>query len=147
MFDIKQHTIEDWRDLGFFYDFDKENNRWLLVGSRNGLLHLSEYLKDYVSNPKNNKPGEHKHFLPYSFLTIVTSDVPEITDYGVFGAVTDLENLANLIETKLKISQVGDLIEIGGEYSTDSRVSLLLQVKEDDFDPSSADKFSWLNKK
>lgn len=147
MIDVKKETIEDWRELGFFYEYDKEKNLWLLVGSRNGLLNLSKLLKNYASKMNNNQLGEHEHLFPYSYLTIVTSEKPQITDYGIFGSLSDLLNLADIISEKLKDSNVGDLIQVGDEYSKDTETQLFLQVKEEDFDPSSEDKFLWLEKK
>ncbi|MDQ3636056.1 MAG: hypothetical protein M3405_16365 [Acidobacteriota bacterium] len=147
MIDVKKETIEDWRELGFFYDYDKEKNLWLLVGSRNGLLNLSKLLKNYASKMNNNQLGEHEHLFPYSYLTIVTSEKPQITDYGIFGSLSDLLDLADIISEKLKDSNVGDLIQVGDEYSKDTETQLFLQVKEEDFDPSSEDKFLWLEKK
>ena len=53
---------------GFFYDFDKNEGRWLLVGSQKGLLRLSEYLKEYISNPKNNELGRTRAFYSVSLF-------------------------------------------------------------------------------
>lgn len=119
----------------------------MLVSSRNGLLNLSKLLKNYASKMNNNQLGEHEHLFPYSYLTIVTSEKPQITDYGIFGSLSDLLDLADIISEKLKDSNVGDLIQVGDEYSKDTETQLFLQVKEEDFDPSSEDKFLWLEKK
>ncbi len=147
MINIKQETKEEWRELGFFYDYDKEKQRWLCIGSREGLLNLSNLLNEYASEPLNEKLGEHEHFPPYMYLTVVTWNEPQITDYGVFGSFSDLKRLANIIGEKLKGSNAGDTFQIDTEYSKDNKAKLLLQVKEDDFDPASADNFIWLNKK
>jgi hypothetical protein len=31
------HTIDEWRELGFFYDLDEESKRWNIIGSATGL--------------------------------------------------------------------------------------------------------------
>ena len=147
MIDIKQVTEEEWRELGFFYEFNKEKQEWLLIGSHNGLLNLGNLLDKYVSDPRNEDLGEHEHFSPYMYLTIVTSNEAKITDYGIFGSLMDLERLADIIKDKLKSSSVGNVFQLDSEYSKINEARLVFEVKEENFDPASADDFLWLNKK
>ncbi|MDQ3710914.1 MAG: hypothetical protein M3388_01640 [Acidobacteriota bacterium] len=147
MINIKQETKEEWRELGFFYDYNKANQEWLLIGSRNGLLNFSNLLDEYISKPRNEKLGEHEHFFPYMYLTVVTSNETKITDYGIFGSLVDLERLANIIKEKLIDSTVGNVFQIDSEYSKSNEAKLVFEIREKNFDPASADNFLWLNKK
>jgi hypothetical protein len=138
--DIDQMLKEDWRELGFFYDHDKDLRSWQLTGSRSGLLNFCTRLKNYVAKPGNEKLGEHEHFEPYWYLTIITSDKNQITDYGIFGTLQDLNRLADIVYEKLQTCNEGDTFAIDDEYADTNEAKLEFIVKEEGFDPASADK-------
>lgn len=146
MFDVVEHTKEDWRDLGFYYEFEKVEKRWLLIGSRAGLSKLVELIRTFVNKSQACSVGEHEHLGPYSYFTLVLADAPAITDYGVFGPLDDLLELAKVLENRIGASRPGQTIVIDAEYSSGNEAMLELFVKEDGFDPSSADGFEWAKK-
>jgi hypothetical protein len=134
-----QHTREEWRELGFFYDYNKELSRWLLVGSLSGLLKFRDLLNEYVAEPVNEKLGEHEHYGPYMYLTVVTHEKPLISDYGIIGTLSDLKRLANLVDEQLQASGVGESFSIDAEYCEGNEARLEFVLKEEGFDPASAD--------
>lgn len=146
MFDIIAETKEEWRDLGFYYDFDKENTTWHLVGSLDGLSSFSRILREYADDERNNNIGEHEHLGPYMYLTIVTSESPKITDYGIFGSLSDLKRHSDLTSEKIKNSKPDIVLQIDTEYSDENEAILLFEIKNDGFDPSVADDFAWAKK-
>ncbi len=123
----------------------KRKNGFWLVRVMDYLISVIYY--EYISDSRNEKFGEHQHFSPYMYLTVVTSNEAKITDYGIFGSLIDLERLANIIRDKLKDSDVGNVFQIDSEYSKSNEAKLVFEIKEENFDPASADNFLWLNKK
>jgi hypothetical protein len=59
--ELNNFTREDWRELGFYYDFDKSAARWQLIGSRDGLLKFRDILFDYAADPRHAGLSEHDH--------------------------------------------------------------------------------------
>jgi hypothetical protein len=59
--------------------------------------------------------------------------------HAIRGPLTDLAQLALLIEAKLNGTRPGSTIRIREEFAKDSSYALILDVREDDFDPASAD--------
>lgn len=146
MFDVIEHTREDWRDLGFYYDFDKVERRWRLIGTRSGLSNLAELIRTFANKCRARSVGEHEHLGPYSYFTLVLADAPAITDYGVFGRSDDLLQLATVLDDRVFANGPGQTIVIDAEYSNENEAVLELVIKEDGFDPSSADSFEWAKK-
>jgi hypothetical protein len=146
MFDIVEHTREEWRELGYYYEFDKNIKRWRLVGSRSGLSNLVTQFRDFATRIHQHSLGEHDHLGPYSYFTLVLADAPAITDYGVFGSADDFVRFAHLLEEGLKTALPGRSIVIDNEYSTENEAWLELFIEGDNFDPSEADDFEWANR-
>jgi len=59
---------------------------------------------------------------------------------AIRGSLTELTRLAELVEAKLASAQPGEAIRIHDEYAADSPYTLVLDVRADGFDPSSADR-------
>jgi hypothetical protein len=59
---------------------------------------------------------------------------------AIRGSLTDLSHLAELVEAKLASAQAGEPIPIREEFAANSPYTLLLDVRADGFDPSSADR-------
>jgi hypothetical protein len=53
------------------------------------------------------------------------------------GSLADIARLATVIESKLAAAQPGSTIRIQEEFAEDSPYGLILEVKEDGFDPAS----------
>jgi hypothetical protein len=53
--------------------------------------------------------------------------------------LADLARLAMLIEAKLTTAEPGSAVHIQGEFDADSAYALVLEIREDSFDPATAD--------
>ena len=51
--ELNEQTKDDWRELGFFYDYDKNNSCWRLTGSKQGLLKFYDILSDYAKDERH----------------------------------------------------------------------------------------------
>lgn len=131
--------MEDWRELGFFYDHDKDARCWRLIGSRSGLLRFCAILNEYVANERKASLSEHEHYGPYWYLKIVTWDEPVIAERSIRGTFEDLQRLSELAKHKLENAKPGDVFEIDKEYSPNNEFKLRFEVREDGFDPVEAD--------
>ncbi len=135
----KLATIEEWRELEYYYEYDKVEKCWIIIGSKEGILNFYQTLKQYSKNVRNNKIGEHDHLGPYTYLTIVTWNEALIKDDGIYGSLEDLSNLADIIKIHLDKAAASDMIKIDKEYSPVNQSYLKIFVKDDDFDPASPD--------
>jgi len=133
-------TANEWRALGFFYELDVDLQQWRLIGSRSGLLCFRDLLVDYAATPARATASEHAHYGPRSSLEIVTWPDPGIDANAIFGSLDDLLHLAAIVERKLSGAQPGDRIRIGRDYAPASEYVLVLDLREDGFDPASADR-------
>ncbi len=132
-------TRREWRELGFFYDRDDGNKVWILTGSRAGLLRFRDALLSYVADPRNASDSEHEHYGPYSYLEVMTSPNPGFDHHAIHGRVADLARLSALIVAKLATARPGSTIRIREEFAPDSPYALVLDLREDGFDPAAAD--------
>ena len=134
-------TRREWRQLGFFYDLDDEARAWKLTGSRAGLLRFRDALLSYVADPRNALKSEHEHYGPYSYLEIMTWPEAGFDGHAIRGPLTDLARLATLVEEKLATMSPGSSARIQEEFAADSPYALILDLREDGFDPAVADPF------
>jgi hypothetical protein len=134
-----QSTRREWRELGFFYDRDDQAKMWQLTGSRAGLLRFRDVLRSYAADPRNELKSEHEHYGPYGYLEVMTWPEPGFDDHAIRGSLADIARLATVIENKLAAALPGSTIRIQEEFAEDSAYGLILEVKEDGFDPASAD--------
>lgn|ERR1700690_196172 len=132
-------THREWRELGFYYDRDDAAKTWTLVGSRSGLLRFRDLLLAYAANESNDKESEHRHYGPYMYLEIMTWHEASFDDHAIRGPLPELNRLANLIENKIGAAKAGATITIRSEYSANSPYALVLEVRDDNFDPAEAD--------
>ncbi len=131
---------QEWRKLGFYCEMDSEKKLWTLTGSRAGLLYFPDLLLGYVADPKNATEGEHQHFGPYGTLELRTWPDAGFDSHAIRGSLVALAHLAELVEVKLATAEPGTPILIREEFAADSPYSLMLDVRADGFDPSSADR-------
>jgi hypothetical protein len=136
---MNQVTREEWHELGFFYDFDKENSRWRFVGSRSGLLKFRDILNAYADDVRNERISEHEHYGPYFYLKLMTWEEAEITENAICGTLSDFRKLAAIVENKLIASSAGSTFTIGDEHAEGNQAILEFEVREEGFDPASAD--------
>ena len=132
-------TRREWRELGFFYDRDDRTKVWKLTGSRAGLLRFRDALLSYVAVGRNALKSEHKHYGPYKYLEIMTWPEAGFDKHAVRGSLADLTRLAKLVESKLATALSGSPVLIQEEFAPDSPYALVLDLREDGFDPATAD--------
>ena len=132
-------TRRAWRDLGFFYVRDDARCEWRLTGSRQGLLAFADIAEAYSQNSAFGTPSEHKHIGPHGYLELQTSDEPNIGQHAICGTQRDIARLAALIRTRLRMSAPGTQVVIREEFAPTATYSLALDVRDDKFDPASAD--------
>ena len=130
---------EEWRELGFFCDRDDQKKEWRLIGSRLGLLGFRDVLLDYVEDTSNDYQSEHEHYGPNWCLEIMTWPEAGFDDHAIRGSLMDLKRLADIVETKLVGAKPGQTISIKDEFVTNTLYALVLDVREDGFDPAEAD--------
>jgi hypothetical protein len=58
---------------------------------------------------------------------------------AIYGTLQDLRRLAGMIEAKLEDTRAGSVLRIQEEFARDCEYSLLLDVRDKDFDPASVD--------
>ncbi|NHZ33301.1 hypothetical protein [Massilia rubra] len=141
--EINEMTQREWRELGFFYDRHDESKEWRLIGSKAGLRHFAHAMKKYASHPGNELVSEHQHFGPYGYLAIGTWTTSEITDHWIAGPLGEIQGLALTIISRLDTASSGDCIYLRRAFSPLSPYELVMEVREDSFDPAKADSACW----
>ena len=139
--ELNENIREEWRELGFYYDFSKEKNQWIFVSSKAGLLKFCELLDKYILNPNNWNISAHDHYGPYMYLKVLTWNEAIISEHAIVGTIDDLGRLSNLLKDKLMSVKTFDSFYIDKEYSLRNEAILCFDIKEDEFDPSSLDEF------
>jgi hypothetical protein len=96
-------------------------------------------LVEYARKNSHSPTGEHDHFGPHMYLTVQTAEEADITERAIYGRPEDIATLANLVRASLQQGNVGEDIEIRHEYAPNAEYSVVLEVREERFDPSSLD--------
>ncbi|MCI5142779.1 MAG: hypothetical protein D3909_13850 [Candidatus Electrothrix sp. ATG1] len=135
----KQSIIQDWEELGFFYDVDDKKKEWIFIGSLYGLSKFPQLLADYVADYRNEMLSEHEHYGPYMYLKIVTLENAEIGRRHIGGPLESLANLKRVFEKKLANAKIGDTLVIGPEFCDTPKYSIKILVKKDNFHPAEED--------
>jgi hypothetical protein len=73
------------------------------------------------------------------YLKLMTWPEPGIDESCIRGSQSDFFRLAEMIERVLAGTPLGHSTRIDREYAADTPYSIVLDVRADDFDPSSAD--------
>ena len=132
-------TRRAWRELGFFCGRDAAAKEWRIVGSVKGLRRFAAEIRKYASNPAHDRLSEYTQFGPAMDLEVGTSHQPEITEEWIGGPLVDLLRLATLIEQSAQANVVGKRIALRANFSPIAPYDIILDVREDTFDPASAD--------
>lgn len=140
-FDFDQMIVDEWRQLGFYYDQIEiaGKKHWRFFGNRQGLGEFVNNLNEYIHNSHNAGLSEHTHYGPYSYLKIMTWNKPTITEGYIAGSFDDLMYLKNSIADYLSITSVGQAFSIDNVYGIDNTLGMTFFVMPDDFDPASMD--------
>jgi len=72
-------------------------------------------------------------------LEVGTSNQAEISELWIAGSVMNLMSLAGLIDQNVKPNMVGRCIALRSSFSPMAPYELILDVRDDAFDPASAD--------
>jgi hypothetical protein len=83
--------------------------------------------------------SEHEHYGPYMYLEVMRWPEAAFDEHAIRGSLADLARLARIIESKVVVALPGSSVTIREEFAPDSPYSLVLDVREDGFDPASAD--------
>ena len=135
----KEATRRAWRELGFFCGRDHAAKEWRIIGSVKGLRKFAAEIRSYASNPANDRLSEYTHFGPAMNLELGTSHQTEITEQWIGGPLMELLRLATLIERSAQANVVGKRIALRANFSPMAPYELILDVRDDAFDPASAD--------
>jgi hypothetical protein len=135
----KEGTRRAWRELGFFCGRDRAAKEWRIVGSVKGLRKFAAEIRSYASNPSNDRLSEYTHFGPAMNLELGTSHQTEITEQWIGGPLMDLLRLATFIERSVQDNVVGTCIALRANFSPMSPYELILDVRDEAFDPASVD--------
>jgi hypothetical protein len=134
-----ESTRKAWRELGFYCGKNDAAKEWRIVGSVAGLRKFAAEIRAYASNPANDRLSEYAQFGPAMNLEIGTSHQPEITEQWIGGPVADLLRLATFIERSVQANVVGKSVALRSNFSPMAPYELILDVRDDAFDPASAD--------
>jgi hypothetical protein len=136
---VRAAIQQEWRELGFFYDRDDEAKEWKIIGSCDGLLRFAALLREYVRDPRNEALSEHEHYGPHMYLEVMTWTSAGFDDHSIHGTLLELAHLADLVEDLVKRLGPGQSEKIQESYAPNSPYGLVLEMREADFDPVSAD--------
>ena len=125
-------TGDSWRQFGFYHEPDHERRLWRFVGSRRGLGQLAYELRRCAETETGSEHGIRLG--PYEDLVLYRWNRPGIDDQGIYGPPDALTRLADMVEEGL--GAPGSSAVIGREYASDVEYQLRLEVREDDFDPT-----------
>lgn len=128
-----------WRELGFFCGRNDAAKEWRIVGSVKGLRKFAAEIRMYASNPANDRLSEYTQFGPAMNLEVGTSHQTEITEQWIGGPLVELLRLATLIERSAQDNVVGKRIALRSNFSPMAPYELVLDVRDEAFDPASAD--------
>ena len=98
-------TRQEWRDLGFYYISSTEQQKWILHGSKVGLLNLCKLVEEFAA--KNHPLGEHDHLLPHWYLTLTSCDTFSINSRGISGTPKQLNEFAKIFTKSVQNSSKG----------------------------------------
>ncbi len=132
-------TCRAWRALGFFCGRNDAAKEWRIVGSVAGLRKFAAEVRKYASNPAHDRLSEYTQFGPAMNLEIGTSHQTEITEQWIGGPLAELLRLATFIERSAQANVVGTCIALRANFSPMAPYELILDVRDDAFDPASAD--------
>jgi len=136
---IAEETREDWRDLGYYYTVDDQRREWRLTGSRDGLMRFARAVAAYANEPSRAGISEHEHLGPHSYLTLCTSDSRDIDGRAFYGRLDDFSVLGDIVREQLATARPGTEVRIREQYAPGATFSLVLDVRDDSFDPASLD--------
>ena len=134
---VNEQTKNEWNTLGFYYDCDDDKGFWQIIGSKEGILKFCKLLEDYSNNGSKQNISEDEHFGPYSYLKFMTWNEPKIAKREICGRQSDFKILSDIIKHRLKTSN--ENFQVDKEYSNNNEYRIEFIIKEESFEPASAD--------
>ena len=125
--------------MGFYCGKNDAAKEWRIIGSVAGLRKFAAEIRAYASNPANDRLSEYTQLGPAMNLEIGTSHQTEITEQWIGGPLADLLRLATFIERSVQANVVGKCVNLRSNFSPMAPYELILDVREESFDPASAD--------
>jgi hypothetical protein len=83
--------------------------------------------------------SEHQHYGPYQYLEVMTWPEAGFDEHAIRRQPAHLERLARLVESKLAAAVPGSSVLIREEFASNTPYCLVLDLREDVFDPATAD--------
>ena len=130
-------TGEEWRALGFYHEPDQAHHVWRLVGSVSGLRTIVRMLASQADKATGETLPAPLVVGPFDDFYIRVWERAGIDDESIHGSADDLRRLSEIIEEKLGGAAVGAEIAIGNEYAANLEYTLLIAVRDEEFDPAS----------
>ena len=137
--DSGERLRQEWRTLGFYYEFQDTKQQWRIVGSQAGLMRFCTILRAYAADASHAPLSEHEHYGPYAYLKIMTWHEATISPDAISGTLLDFLRLADTVADHIYISPPGKIFTVDAEYAGGNTASLCFAVREPDFDPASSD--------
>ena len=131
-------TRRAWRELRFFCGRNDAEKEWRIVGSVKGLRKFAAEIRKYASNPAHDRLSEYTQFGAAMNLELGTSHQTEITEQWIGGPLADLLRFATLIERSAQANVVGKRIALRANFSPMAPYELILDVRDEAFDPALA---------
>jgi len=133
---IAEMERDGWRELGFWYDCQMPEKRWLFRADRKGIAAFAAEVRSFASEA--TEPGEHTHLGPFSNLRLICAEKREVTWRGIAGRREDFEALAAELEHCAQKAAKGERV-LAESWASGDSYRLMLLVEEDGFDPGAAD--------
>ncbi len=134
---IAEMEREGWRELGFWYDCEMSEKRWIFRADRKGIAAFAAEVRRFAMSPEAEL-GEHTHLGPFSNLRLISAEKREVTWRGIAGRKEDFEELATELERRAQIAAKGPQ-DLGESGTSGDSYRLVLVVEEEGFDPGAAD--------
>lgn len=129
---------EGWRELGFWYDCQMSERRWVFRADRNGIAAFAAEVRRFTASPEAGEVGEHAHLGPFSNLRLMCANKREVTWRGIAGRREDFEELAAELDQRAQKGAAGEHA-LAESWSSGDSYRLVLLVEEEGFDPGAAD--------
>lgn len=135
--EYRPDTGEEWQALGFYHEPDQAHRVWRLVGSVSGLRTIVRMLASQADKASGETEPAALVVGPFNDFSIRIWERAGIDDESIHGSADDLRRLSEIIEQKLEGAAEGAEIAIGNEYAADLEYTLLIAVRDEEFDPAS----------
>lgn len=129
-------TRQEWRDLGFHYVSNTEKQKWILHGSKSGLLNLCKLIEEFAA--RILQFGEHEHLMPHWYLTLTSSDSFSINSRGISGTPEQLNQFSKIFSQSVQASDL-EITSCLPKEVFDSEYAIEYTVHGESYDPSSQD--------